>query len=99
MDLSYRPPVRFCHIIPWLSKKVNFDTMFGIFDNTGLGYKDRLQPKVYITKDTVYKEVKIELPKGYGASKQNYANSVELYADFSIMNKICKWFSNKNNRN
>lgn len=40
-----------------ISKKVNFDTMFGIFDNTGLGYKDRLQPKVYITKDTVYKEV------------------------------------------
>ncbi len=40
-----------------IKKKVNFDTMFGIFDNTGLGYKDRIQPKVYITKDTVYKEV------------------------------------------
>ena len=37
-----------------------------------------------------YKEVKIELPKGYAASKQNYANSVELYADFSIMNKKFK---------
>ena len=40
-----------------IEKKVNFDTMFGIFDNTGLGYKDRIQSKVYITKDTVYKEV------------------------------------------
>lgn len=40
-----------------IKKKVNFDTLFGIFDNTGLGYKDRIQPKVYITKDTVYKEV------------------------------------------
>ena len=42
-----------------ISKNINFDTMFGIFDNTGLGYKDRLQSKVYITKDTVYKEVDI----------------------------------------
>ena len=42
-----------------IKKKVNFDTMFGIFDNTGLGYKDRLQSKVYITKDTVYKEVDV----------------------------------------
>lgn len=42
-----------------ISKNVNFDTMFGIFDNTGMGYKDRIQPKVYITKDTVYKEVDI----------------------------------------
>ncbi|MBQ8371818.1 MAG: ATP-binding protein [Clostridia bacterium] len=40
-----------------IRKKVNFDNMFGIFDNTGLGYKEKLQPKVYITKDTVYKEV------------------------------------------
>lgn len=40
-----------------IKKKVNFETMFGIFDNTKLGYKDRIQPKVYITKDTVYKEV------------------------------------------
>ena len=37
-----------------------------------------------------YKEVKIGLPKGYAASKQNYANNVELYADFSIMNKKFK---------
>ena len=42
-----------------ISKNINFDTMFGIFDNTGLGYKDKLQSKVYITKDTVYKEVDI----------------------------------------
>lgn len=42
-----------------ISKNINFDTMFGIFDNTSLGYKEKLQSKVYITKDTVYKEVDI----------------------------------------
>ena len=44
-----------------IKKDIRFDTMYAIFDNTGLNYKDRLQPSVYLTKNTVYKEV--DVPK------------------------------------
>lgn len=40
-----------------ISKKINFDTMYGIFDNTGHGYKNRIQSEVFLTKDTVEQEV------------------------------------------
>lgn len=33
-----------------IQKNIHFDTMYGIFDNTGLGYKDKLQERVYLTK-------------------------------------------------
>lgn len=57
-----------------IKKRINFDTMFGIFDNTGLGYKHRIQPKVYITKDTVYKEV--DIPRDTVAlSEEKYTTS------------------------
>ncbi len=36
-----------------IRKNIHFDTMYGIFDNTGLGYKDKIQEKVYLTKNSV----------------------------------------------
>ena len=36
-----------------VNKNINFDTMYGIFDNTGLGYKDKIQKKVYLTKSGI----------------------------------------------
>lgn len=36
-----------------IKKHINFDTMYGIFDNTGMGYKNKIKSKVYITKETV----------------------------------------------
>lgn len=57
-----------------ISKNINFDTMFGIFDNTGLGYKNKLQSKVYITRDTVYKEV--DIPRDtFVLSEEKYTTS------------------------
>lgn len=40
-----------------IKKEINFDTLYGIFDNTEYGFKNRLQPTVYLTKPTVYPEV------------------------------------------
>lgn len=45
-----------------ISKNINFDTMYGIFDNTGQGYKNKIQSKVYLTKNTVYTEVDYPRP-------------------------------------
>lgn len=40
-----------------IEKKINFDTMYAIFDNTEYGYKEKIQPALYLTKDDVYPEV------------------------------------------
>ncbi len=45
-----------------IQKNINFDTMYGIFDNTDLGYKDKLQKSVYLTKDTTEPEVDYPRP-------------------------------------
>ncbi len=45
-----------------IQKNIHFDTMFGIFDNTALGYKDRLQESVYLTKKTAEPEVDYPRP-------------------------------------
>ena len=42
-----------------IKKEINFDTLYGIFDNTEHGFKKRLKPAVYLTKQTVYPEVDI----------------------------------------
>ena len=42
-----------------IKKEINFDTLYGIFDNTEYGFKNRLKPAVYLTKQTVYPEVDI----------------------------------------
>lgn len=36
-----------------IQKHINFDTMYGIFDNTKMGYKNKLQSKVYLTRNNV----------------------------------------------
>ena len=45
-----------------ISKKINFDTMYGIFDNTRFGYKNKIQSKVYLTKETIDSEVDYSRP-------------------------------------
>ena len=35
-----------------IKKKIYFETMYAIYDNTGLGYKDELLDQVYITKES-----------------------------------------------
>lgn len=35
-----------------VTKHINFETMYGIFDNSGFGYKDKLQSQVYVTKES-----------------------------------------------
>ncbi len=40
-----------------IKKSINFNTMYGIFDNTNLGYKNKIQSKVYLTKETVDPQV------------------------------------------
>lgn len=40
-----------------IKKKIQFETMYAIFDNTQLGYSKRLLPSVYLTKIDVRKEV------------------------------------------
>ncbi|MBR5319581.1 MAG: ATP-binding protein [Peptococcaceae bacterium] len=40
-----------------IKKNINFDTMYAIFDNTGLGYKNKIRPKVFLTKETVDPQV------------------------------------------
>ncbi len=45
-----------------IKKHINFDTMYGVFDNTGKGYKDRLKDKVYITKASADPAVDIPRP-------------------------------------
>lgn len=42
-----------------IKKEINFDTLYGIFDNTEHGFKKRLKPAVYLTKQTVYPEVDV----------------------------------------
>lgn len=44
-----------------IEKKINFDTMYGIFDNTSLGYKDKIKSAVYLTKETA--EPQIDYPR------------------------------------
>lgn len=40
-----------------IKKEINFDTLYGIFDNTEYGFKKLLKPAVYLTKQTVYPKV------------------------------------------
>ena len=40
-----------------VKKDISFGTIYAMFDNTDKGYKERLSPAVYITKDDVRKEV------------------------------------------
>ena len=44
-----------------IKKNISYETMYGIFDNTGLGYKNKLQSKVYLTKETV--EPQVDYPR------------------------------------
>lgn len=40
-----------------VQKHVSFGTMYAMFDNTEHGYKSRMAPAVYVTKDDIRKEV------------------------------------------
>ncbi len=42
-----------------ISKEIHYDTMYAMFDNTELGYKDKLQEKVYVTSVNTRPEVDI----------------------------------------
>lgn len=45
-----------------IKKEINFDTLYGIFDNTEHGFKKHLKSAVYLTKQTVYPEVDVPRP-------------------------------------
>lgn len=45
-----------------ISKNINFNTMYGIFDNTEYGYKNKLQSHVFLTKSTDDPEVDYPRP-------------------------------------
>lgn len=44
-----------------IEKDIHFETMYGMFDNTELGYKNLLQDKVYLTKKNA--EPKVNIPR------------------------------------
>jgi len=62
-----------------IRKDISFGTMYGIFDNTGLGYKDKLQSRVYLTKSNTIKEA--DIPRKTVVLDENRfvcENSIEL---------------------
>ena len=52
-----------------VTKKISFSTMYAIFDNTGKRYCDRLQNKIYLTKEN---EVPDELDRKHSTLKNIY---------------------------
>ncbi|MBQ6814285.1 MAG: sensor histidine kinase [Lachnospiraceae bacterium] len=57
-----------------VTKKISFSTMYAIFDNTGKRYCDRLQNKIYLTKEN---EVPDELDRKHSTLKNIYFDDTE----------------------
>lgn len=62
-----------------ISKSINFNTLYGIFDNTEYGYKNKLQPKVFVTKPNADQEV--DYPREtivLDEEKYNFDKNIEM---------------------
>lgn len=73
-----------------ISKHINFNTLYGIFDNTDFGYKNKIQHKVYITKTSADSEV--NYPRKtivLENSKYDCNKTIEMEDIYGIKRNIC----------